>query len=197
MYEYIKGELTSLTPAEAVIENGGIGYIFQISLNTYTSLQGQKECMLYIYQVIREDMHQFYGFYEKTEREIFLHLIAVSGIGPNTARMMLSSMNPDEIRNAVLTNDVNRIKSVKGIGLKTAQRIIIELKDKIGKTRPESSTMLFQEGESMAAIREESISALVMLGFAKAAVEKTVDSIIRESPKATLEEIIKAALKRL
>ena len=196
MYDYIKGILVNLTPAEAVIENNGIGYKMQISLNTYSRLQGQKECQLFIYQVIREDAHQFFGFYDNDEREIFLLLISVSGIGPNTARMMLSSMTAEETRTAIISNDVNRIKSVKGIGVKTAQKVIIELRDKVAKGI-EKSEVALAELAGNSELREEAIGALIMLGFVKSAASKVVNQLIKENPKYTIEEIIKLALKRL
>lgn len=195
MYEYIKGTIVSLTPAEVVLENNGIGYIAQISLNTYSKLQNETQATVYIYYMIREDSHQFYGFHDRDERSIFLMLISVSGIGPNTARMMLSSMSPEEIRTAILCNDVNKIKSIKGIGLKTAQRLVIELKDKIGKGGETAYSAADISG--ITAEKEEALSALVMLGFAKAAAEKTLDSIIKENASLSIEDLIKAALKRL
>lgn len=196
MYEYIKGTIVSASPAEVILENNGIGYRLEISLNTYSKLQGIEQCTLYIYHLVREDIQQFYGFFDKSERELFLLLISVSGVGPNTARMMLSSMTQEELTNAILTNDVNRIKGTKGVGLKTAQKIIIDLKDKIGKTGS-SADMLPLGDSDTANIREEAVSALIMLGFVKAAVEKTVSSLMRENPKHTVESLIKAALKRL
>ena len=196
MYDYIKGLLVNLTPAEAVIENNGIGYKMQISLNTYSRLQGQKECQLFTYQVIREDSHQLYGFYDNDERDIFLLLISVSGIGPNTARMMLSSMTAEETRTAIISNDVNRIKSVKGIGVKTAQKVIIELRDKVAKGI-EKSEIALAELAGNSELREEAIGALIMLGFVKSAAAKVVNQLIKENPKYTIEEIIKLALKRL
>lgn len=195
MYDYIKGQLTEITPTEAVIENNGIGYKLQISLQTYTDIQGFKEIKLYIYHHLREDMELWYGFYKKEERAIFVMLIEVSGIGPNTARMMLSSMTEEEIKNAIIAGDVNRIKSIKGIGLKTAQRVIIELKDKIIKGGGSSiETLLPGPGSGN---REEALSALVLLGFAKASAEKVLSEVLKENPGCSLEELIKISLKRL
>jgi len=134
MYEFISGEIKEIYPTYIVLENSGIGFFINISINTYTQISGQEKCKLYIYEVIREDAHQLYGFYEKNERDIFLLLISVSGVGANTARMMLSSLRADEIQDAILQGDVNVLKSIKGIGAKSAQRIIVDLRDKVGKT---------------------------------------------------------------
>lgn len=193
MYEYIKGTLEELSPAEAVVECHGIGFRLQISLNTYDRLQGQKDVRIYVYHHIREDEETLYGFCDKEERRIFTLLIGVSGIGPNTARMVLSSLTADEVSTAVISGDVNRIKSVKGIGLKTAQKVIIELKDKISKGGAE----LDLSGGTAGANTSEACSALVMLGFTKNAVEKTVASIVKKEPGLSLEDIIKKALKML
>ncbi len=195
MYDYIKGTLAEITPTEAVIENNGIGYKLQISLQTYTDIQALSDVKLYIYHHLREDAELWYGFYKKEERAIFMMLIEVSGIGPNTARMMLSSMTDEEIKTAIIAGDVNRIKSIKGIGLKTAQRVIIDLKDKItkGGATPMESLLPAQNSAN----KEEALSALVMLGFTKAAVEKVLQALIKENPNYTLEELIKIALKKL
>ena len=196
MYTYIKGELTEITPTAATIENNGIGYELQISLQTFAEIQGLRDVMLYIHHHIREDVEMWYGFATKEERSIFRMLIEVNGIGPNTARMMLSSMNSTEIKAAIISGDVNRIKSIKGIGIKTAQRVIIDLKDKIAKGGEDvSSTLLVQE--NISANMEEALSALVMLGFAKSAAEKVLKSVYKENPQYTLEELIKFSLKRL
>ena len=194
MYDYIKGTLEELSPAEAVVECHGIGFKLQISLNTYDRLQGQKEVRLYVHHHLREDEETLYGFYDKEERRIFALLIGVSGIGPNTARMMLSSLTADEVSTAIVSGDVNRIKGVKGIGLKTAQKVIIELKDKIGKGGAELD---LSGGSAAAANSSEACSALIMLGFTKNAVEKTVASIVKKEPGLSLEDIIKKALKML
>lgn len=196
MYSYIKGELTEINPTQAVIENNGIGYELQISLQTFTEIQSLREVMLYIHHHIREDVELWFGFATKEERNIFRMLIEVSGIGPNTARMMLSSMSSTEIKTAIVSGDVNRIKSIKGIGLKTAQRVIIELKDKIAKGGDDASAAIFAT-ESKSANMEEALSALVMLGFAKAAADKVLKSVYKENPNYTLEELIKFSLKRL
>lgn len=194
MYDYIKGSLVELSPTELTLENNDIGYKILISVQTYSKLQGAESAQIFIYHHLKEDDATFYGFFEKKERSVFIHLISVSGIGPNTARMMLSSLSTDEISSAILTGDVNKIKSVKGIGLKTAQRAIIELKDKIGKTGQEFD--LSQESFSSSS-REEASSALVLLGFNKIAVNKVLDSIISNDPSSSLENLIKKALKLL
>ena len=196
MYDYIKGTLEESTPTEAVIENNGIGYSLQISLQTYTAIQGCKDVRLYIYHHLREDTELFFGFYSKEERSLFLLLIGVNGIGPNTARMMLSSLSCQELTNAILTGDVNKIKGVKGIGLKTAQRVIIDLKERVGKGDSKSALSLAEFGAA-SQIKEEALAALVMLGFSKAASEKAIDSILKEKPGRTIEELIKHSLKRL
>lgn len=195
MYDYIKGSLVEVSPTEAVVENNGIGYRLQISLQTYADIQSLAHVKLYIHHHLREDIELWYGFYKKEERAMFCMLIEVSGIGPNTARVMLSSMTEEEIKNAIIAGDVNRIKSIKGIGLKTAQRVIIDLKDKIikgGNTAVE--TLLPGAGS---ANKEEALSALVLLGFTKAAVEKVLTAILKENPNYSLEELIKLSLKRL
>ena len=196
MYTYIKGELVEITPTAAVIENNGIGYELQISLQTFTEIQGLRDVMLYIHHHIREDVELWYGFATKEERNIFRMLIEVNGIGPNTARMMLSSMNSAEIKTAIISGDVNRIKSIKGIGIKTAQRVIIDLKDKIAKGGEDVSAAIFAT-ETKSALMEEALSALVMLGFAKAAAEKVLKAVYKENPNSTLEQLIKFSLKRL
>ena len=195
MIDYIKGNLIELTPADLVLECYGIGYKILISLQTYEALNGKSDVTVYIHHYLREDEELYYGFASKDERELFRLLIGVSGIGASTARMMLSSLSSDEIRNAILAEDINKIKSIKGIGLKSAQRLIFELKDKVVKGGGKDSTTLFQTGNSEVA--EEAVTALVMLGFTKANVTKAVSAILKESPTASLEEIIKLALKRL
>jgi Holliday junction DNA helicase RuvA len=195
MYDYITGTITELNPTELVLDNNGIGYKILISLQTYSGLQQNTKSKLYIYHHVREDTELFYGFTEKEERKIFLNLIEVSGIGPNSARMMLSSMTTEELRNAIITGDLNKLKSIKGIGLKTAQRILIDLKDKIGKGSSESGSFIMgTQGNSH---REEAFSALILLSFTKNNVEKVLDSLNKENPLYTLEELIKLALKRL
>lgn len=195
MIDYIKGSLAEITPTEMVLECYGIGYKILISLQTYEALNGKSETKVYIHHYLREDEELYYGFATKDERELFRLLIGVSGIGASTARMMLSSLTSDEIRNAILSEDINKIKSIKGIGLKSAQRLILELKDKVVKGGGSDNSILFNTVASGAA--EEASTALVMLGFTKANVNKAISAVLKESPGATLEEIIKLSLKRL
>lgn len=193
MIDYIKGKITELTPAYLIVENGGIGYFASISLSTYSKLEGKEEVRIFVHEVIREDSHQLFGFAEKEEREIFRLLISVTGVGASTARMMLSSLNPAEIEKAILGSDINTLKGVKGIGLKTAQRIVVDLKDKLGKQSGTGEIFAFTDNTK----RDEALSALVMLGFGKSAVTKVLDTIIRKEKSLTVEEMIKRALKSL
>jgi len=193
MYEFIRGKIVELNPASIIIEAGGIGYFIKISLNTYTKLNGKKEGTVLLHQVVREDAHILFGFSDKGERELFRNLVSVNGVGAVTAIMMLSSLNQDELVSAVTTENVAVLKGVKGIGAKTAQRIIIDLKDKFGKL-PESGQISLSPDNT---IRNESLSALVMLGFVKRDAEKIVSKIIQEQPETTVESVIKQALKRL
>ena len=201
MIEYIRGELAELSPATAVIDCNGVGYAANISLNTYSAIQGKKTCKLFIYEAIREDAYVLYGFADKQEREIFLLLISVSGIGGNTARMILSALSPSELVSVISAENANLLKTVKGIGLKTAQRLIVELKDKIktvgmaavGGTT--SAGMLLQSAN--AEVQEEAVAALTMLGFAAASSQKVVLAVLKEEPEAPVEKVIKLALKRL
>lgn len=195
MIDYIKGNITELTPTEVILECYGIGYRILISLQTYEGLNGKSDAIVYIHHYIREDEELYYGFFTKDERELFRLLIGVSGIGASTARMMLSSLTAEEIRNAILAEDLNKIKSIKGIGTKSAQRLILELKDKVSKGEGAESNVLFSPSSNPAA--DEATTALVMLGFTKANVNKAVSSVIKEKPGASLEEIIKLSLKRL
>jgi Holliday junction DNA helicase RuvA len=193
MITYIKGIITELNPASVTLETGGIGYSISISLNTYSKLAGNTDTKLLVHEVIREDAHQLFGFAESEERELFRLLISVSGIGANTARMMLSSLSFQELEKAIATADVNLLKSIKGIGLKTAQRVIVDLKEKIGKHAPSDDLFAFGDNTK----RDEALSALVMLGFARSAVIKVLDKITREEKNLTVEELIKKALKNL
>lgn len=198
MIEYIKGELTEITPALAVIECNGVGYGVNVSLNTYSAIQGKKDVKLYIYEAIREDAYVLYGFASKQERELFLLLITVSGIGGNTARMILSALSPSELCNVISSGNEKLLKTVKGIGLKTAQRIIVELKDKIAIIGVDSAMPVSTVVSSVQTeIYEEAVSALTMLGFAQAPSQKVVASILKEEPDAAVEKVIKLALKRL
>ena len=204
MIEYIKGEITEITPATVTLEtSGGIGYLLNISLNTYTAIQSKKQVRLYVHEAIREDAWVLFGFATKEERELFLQLITVSGIGGNTARMILSALSSKELCDVIATGNDKLLKGVKGIGLKTAQRIIVDLKDKI-KLLPSMASMTESNGELplagaiiSSAVMDEAVSALTMLGFPTAASQKVVTSILKEEPSAPVEQVIKVALKRL
>ena len=197
MIEYLRGELAELTPATAIIECCGVGYETSITLNTYSALQGKKEVKVYIYEVIREDTHQLFGFCNRHERELFLLLISVSGIGGNTARTILSAFTVNELCDAIATGNEVAIKSVKGIGLKTAQRLIVDLKDKIAGIYDGTS------GNTAPAVPvsndniDGAVQALAMLGFPVSAANKDVQSIAKSDPGATIEQLIKLALKQL
>ncbi|MBG0860470.1 MAG: Holliday junction branch migration protein RuvA [Bacteroidales bacterium] len=193
MIDYITGTVTQITPTFLTVETGGTGYFVNISLTTYAKLEGRTDAKILIHEVIREDSYQLFGFADKEERDVFRLLISVTGVGAATARMMLSSLSPAEIEKAIIGSDVNLLKSVKGIGLKTAQRIIVDLKDKLGRQAGTGEIFAFADNTR----REEALSALVMLGFAKSAVSKVLDRIIREEKNLTVEEIIKRALKSL
>ena len=193
IYEYITGKLVELTPACAIVEQGGIGYQLQVSLQTYAALRGQELVNLLIEEVIREDNHTLYGFHSREEREMFRLLVSVSGIGPNTARMMLSSLTTPDIRRAIQTDNVTLLKSVKGVGIKTAQRVIIDLRDKLTKTE-EAVGNLPTGGNTS---RDEALSALVMLGFSRIESAKALDQILGDAPSTGPEELVKQALKKL
>lgn len=184
-----------LTPTALILDNHGIGYSILISLQTYEALQNKAEATAYIHHYIREDEELYFGFATKDERELFRLLIGVNGIGVASARMMLSTLTSDEIRQAILAEDVNRIKTVKGIGLKSAQRLVLELKDKIVKGEGSAESQLFAAPGS--AITEEATTALVMLGFSKANIAKVLPGILKDNPAAKVEDVIKAALKKL
>ena len=199
MIEYIKGELTELSPALATVEAAGVGYGLNISLNTYSALQGKKDVRLYVYEAIREDAHVLYGFVNKKEREMFLLLITVSGVGANTARMMLSGMSVAELCNAISTGNAKLIQSIKGIGKMTAQRIIVDLRDKIVAL---GITDEIPAGGQMAApvnseVRDEAVSALTMLGFSPAPTQKVVVEILQNDPSLPVEQVVKLALKQI
>ena len=193
MIEYIKGEITEVTPTYAVVENNGIGYFVNISLYTYTELQNSRSSMLYIYESIREDAHVLYGFIDKHERELFLLLISVSGVGPHSARMIQSSLSPSELENSIATSNVNSLKSVKGIGAKTAQRIIVDLKDKIKAPSDSLSIQIPANNE----IFDEALAALVMLGFSQQASQKVLKKLLSTSQSLNVEDVIKKALKMM
>ena len=201
MIEYVRGKLAELSPATAVIDCNWVRFATNISMNTYSAVKGKKTCKLFIYEAIREDAYVLYGFADKQEREIFLLLISVSGIGGNTARMILSALSPSELVSVISAENANLLKTVKGIGLKTAQRLIVELRDKIktvgmaavGGTT--SAGMLLQSAN--AEVQEEAVAALTMLGFAAAPSQKVVLAVLKEEPEAPVEKVIKLALKRL
>ena len=197
MIEYLRGEIAELTPTTAIIECCGVGYETSITLNTYSALQGKKETKLYIYEVIREDAHLLFGFSNRQERELFLLLISVSGIGGNTARTILSAFTVSELCEAIATGNEAAIKSVKGIGLKTAQRIIIDLKDKIKGIGGDIAITSVATATINNDVIDGAVSALVMLGFPTAATNKVVQAIVKSEPQATIEQVIKLALKQL
>lgn len=201
MFEYIKGELTELTPALAVVEAAGVGYAINISLNTYSAIQGKKDVRLFIHEALsaggREDSFTLYGFATKKERELYRLLITVSGVGANTARMILSSLSASELGNAIASGNDKLLKSVKGIGLKTAQRIIVDLKDKVlslGITQEMSATGVGQPIVE-SPVKEEAVSALVMLGFSPAPSAKVVDQVMKDNPGIEVQQVVKLALK--
>jgi Holliday junction DNA helicase RuvA len=198
MIEHIRGSIEELSPTEAVLEAHGVGYKLAISLNTFTALQDKKEAKLYAYEMIREDAYQLFGFFTKREREIFELLISISGIGGQTARMILSAYSASELANIISNEQTSMLKSVKGIGLKTAQRIIVDLKDKIASTGVETvSDSMLSLSPAHSEVHDEAIAALTMLGFAQAPSQKVVTAILKEEPNATVEQVIKWALKRL
>lgn len=194
MFDYIDGKLTFKCPAYIVVEAGGIGYHVNISLNTYSLLVNTERCKVYVWLHVKEDAHTLYGFADEGERRLFLHLISVSGIGPNTGRMMLSSITPNEIQSAIVNADLTLIQRIKGIGVKSAQRLVLELQDKLKK----EGTGSLISAPLNNTVREESLSALMMLGFAKAPAEKAIDQAVKAGgPELTVEQMIKMALKSL
>ena len=209
MIEYIKGQLTNVNPTYVVIEAAGVGYAINIALPTYSELVGKEgqENRLYITEIIREDAHELYGFFSKGERELFVMLMTVSGIGANTARMIMSAYSAAEIRQIIATGNARALSQVKGLGPKTAQRIIVDLKDKVLKVdlgneaqgeRLEAMGLLGDQASIIdSAVKQEAVSALVMLGFAAAASGKVVDKILKATPESSVEQVIKQALKML
>jgi holliday junction DNA helicase RuvA len=193
MLEYIKGQVSEITPAFVVLENMHMGYFVNISLHTYSSISQKQECHLFIHEILREDAYLLYGFADKAEREIFRNLLSVSGVGANTACMMLSSLSPDELKRAIVQEQVKTLQSIKGIGAKSAQRIIVDLKDKLEKEGLEEQIVKRQDNT----IREEALSALVTLGFQKRNVEKVIEKLIHEESDLTVEKLVKSALKKL
>ena len=193
MYAFIRGKVVEKNPAVVVIENNGIGYVIHISLNTFSAIGDQTEAKLYTYLVVREDAHVLYGFITVAEKELFLHLISVSGVGPNTARMILSSLTTAEATEAIANGDARLLQSVKGIGGKTAQRIVIDLKDKISK----SDVFVEKVTTSHNTVKAEALSGLMILGFNKNTVEKVLDKLLQQQPEISVEVLIKESLKLL
>lgn len=193
MLEYIKGNIQEITPAYTVIENNKMGYFVNISLHTYSQISEMKEVSLIVHEIIREDAYLLYGFAEKNERELFRQLLSVSGVGANTACMMLSSLSPSELTNAIINGEVNTLKSVKGIGAKSAQRIIVDLKDKLSKEETMGEIISTRDNT----IKDEAFSALVTLGFNKRKVEQVLDKLLAKSSDLKVEDLIKRALKEL
>lgn len=194
MYDYIKGNVAELTPTYVVLDNHGVGYMINISLNSFNALQHQEDVVkVYVYEAIREDAHLLYGFTERRERELFLLLISVSGVGANTARMILSSLTPSDLEQTIASENVGILKSVKGIGAKTAERIIVDLKDKIKL----STDTLLDKIQVMSEVFDEAMSALVMLGFTKQMSQKALKKLFTAEPTITVEQAIKKALKMM
>ncbi|SHI82010.1 Holliday junction branch migration protein RuvA [Aquimarina spongiae] len=193
MVTHIKGRLVEKNPTDVVIDCGGVGYLLHISLHTFSLLPDEEVLQLYTHLQVKEDSHTLFGFVEKSEREIFRLLISVSGIGASTARTMLSSLHPDQIKEAIASNDVATIQSIKGIGAKTAQRVIIDLKDKILKVYNIDEVSVSQSNTN----KDEALSALETLGFNRKLATKVVDRILKNTPNETVENIIKQALKNL
>ena len=196
MIDYIKGEVAEITPASVTLECAGIGYQMNISLNTYGAVNGKSEAKLYVYESIRDDAHVLFGFMNKHERELFMMLISVSGVGPSTARVILSSLSSKELENVIASENTTALQSVKGIGAKTAQRIIVDLKDKI-KFTDDSGNVVQSPKDDLTETGHAAVSALVMLGFMKNTSQKVVSKLINENSSLPVEGIIKEALKRL
>lgn len=197
MIEYVKGELTELTPATAVVECAGTGYLLNISLNAYSAIQGKKEVKLYVHEAIGADTYTLYGFAEKQERELFQLLLKVSGVGGSTARMIISSFTPSELAGVISSGNERMLKTVKGIGLKTAQRIIVDLKDKVNPYAGSGKSTSVAAASHSSGVMDEAVSALTMLGFHAAASQKVCSAILLENPSMPVEQVIKNALKRL
>lgn len=195
MLEYLKGEIAELTPTSVTIDCNGVGYLANISLNTYTALNGSASTKIYVYESIREDAHVLFGFSEKRERDLFTHLISVSGVGPSTARVILSSLTAAELESVITSENVSVLQSVKGIGAKTAQRIIVDLRDKI-KLSAEGAEVKMA-GSNISITGQEAVSALVMLGFTAANSQKAVSKVVKDNHTLSVEGIIKEALKIL
>ena len=198
MYEYISGLVAELAPTYAVVDAGGVGYYINISLQTYAAIEGEKSARLYVHFIVREDAQQLYGFATKLERELFRNLISVSGVGGNTARMILSTYSTSELRNIIAMENAVLLKNVKGLGLKTAQKIIVELSGKMLELGADKEAVVATAvGGASNEIFDETMAALVMLGFQKAASEKVVKALLKESPTISVEEAVRQALRRL
>lgn len=195
MISYLKGEITFKTPTFIIVETGGLGYHVLISLHTYAQIEKLERVKIHTHLLIREDSHTLYGFAEESERSLFQHLISVSGVGPNTAQLLLSAMTPDDIRSAIIGENEQAFSKVKGIGPKTAKRIILDLKDKMVKSSGDAPLSLLPQDNTA---REEALSALVALGFARVQVQKVLNAVLKEKPSANnVEELIKLALRQL
>ncbi|MCQ2360573.1 MAG: Holliday junction branch migration protein RuvA [Paludibacteraceae bacterium] len=197
MFEYIYGNITELSPTQVTVETVGIGFSVNITLSTYSALEGKQNAKLYLYEAVREDAFTLYGFATKEERQMFLLLISVSGVGANTARMILSSVSTSELRDAVILGNESVLKGVKGIGLKTAQRIIVDLRDKVAGVEVSGSSSNGGSASQTSAVADEAAQALIMLGFTVSAVKKAVQKITSENPSSTVEQVIKQALKMM
>lgn len=194
MIEYISGPVAELTPTYAVIDCHGVGYLLNITLPAFTALEGQNQARLLVHEVIREDTHQLYGFINEQERSLFRLLLGVSGVGANTARMILSSIPAPELEGVIISGDHLKLKNVKGIGTKTAQRVIVDLRDKI---KPSGDSLLIQPGTPQSDVYDEALAALVMLGFAKPASQKVLSKLFSQEPTLKVEQAIKKALTML
>ena len=197
MYEYIKGTIAELSPARVVIEVAGVGYDIAISLQTYSEIEHLTEAKIYVHYVVREDAQLLYGFASKFERELFRHLLSVSGVGGNTARMILSTYSPDELRNIIATGNATLLKNVKGLGLKTAQKIIVELSGKVISITPYEERQLLDKVQGGNEVYEEALAALAMLGFTRTASDKVLKSVLKQNPNCSVEDAIRFSLKQL
>lgn len=197
MYEYIKGTIAELSPARVVIEAAGVGYDIAISLQTYSEIEHLAEAKIYVHYVVREDAQLLYGFASKFERELFRHLLSVSGVGGNTARMILSTYSPDELRNIIATGNATLLKNVKGLGLKTAQKIIVELSGKVISITPYEERQLLDKVQGGNEVYEEALAALAMLGFTRTASDKVLKSVLKQNPNCSVEDAIRFSLKQL
>ena len=197
MYEYISGKLTELAPTYAVVEAAGVGYYLNISLQTFSAIENQNDVRLYVHFVVREDAQLLYGFASKFERELFRHLLSVSGVGGNTARMILSTYSPDELRNIIATGNATLLKNVKGLGLKTAQKIIVELSGKVISITPYEERQLLDKVQGGNEVYEEALAALAMLGFTRTASDKVLKSVLKQNPNCSVEDAIRFSLKQL